>query len=318
MKKILLLSALVLMIINAIAQPNQNDTPVVRLTAANYVDEYADDAVIDMKKTGVPASITLAQGMYESDYGNSPLALIAKNHFGIKCHKEWTGKTYIQDDDAKDECFRKYDDVLQSYDDHSNFLKTRDRYNFLFELPATDYKAWATGLKKAGYATNPEYANRLIKIIEENNLQRFDVLSEAEVAELNTKKANQKVHENEPPNVTSVISYNIPIMPLCDDIPFAIATKGDTWFKLAKDNNISLGEIFKYNDVNSNSILRDQMLVYLDSKHNRSATESYIVKEGDTMWYISQIYGVKLKKLYRYNKIDDKVDLTPGQKINLR
>lgn len=318
MKKIQLLSALVFIILNAVAQPNQNDTPVVRLTAAQYVNEYADDAVIDMKKTGVPASITLAQGMYESDYGNSPLAVIAKNHFGIKCHKEWTGKTYIQDDDTKDECFRKYDDVLQSYDDHSDFLKTRDRYNFLFDLPVTDYKAWATGLKKAGYATNPEYANRLIKIIEENNLQRFDVLGEAAVAELNAKKANQKVPENDPPIATTAIKYNIPTMPLCDDIPFAIATKGDTWFKLAKDNNISLGDIFKYNDANANSILRDQMLVYLDSKHNRSATESYTVKEGDTMWYISQIYGVKLKKLYRYNKIDDKVDLTPGQIINLR
>jgi LysM repeat protein len=318
MKRVLLLTFLLYNSLNINAQPSQKDTPAVRLTATDYVNEYADDAVIDMKKTGVPASITLAQGMFESDYGNSPLATEAKNHFGIKCHKEWTGKTYIQDDDAKNECFRKYDNVLQSYDDHSDFLKTRDRYNFLFDLPVTDYKAWAKGLKKAGYATNPEYANRLIKIIEENNLQRFDAMGEATVAELYTNKVNQNTTANEPPIVTTPMKFNIPTMPLCDDIPFAIATKGDTWFKLAKDNNISLGEIFKYNDANANTILRDQMLVYLGSKHNRSATEFYIVKEGDTMWYISQIYGVKLKKLYRYNKVDDKVELQPGQKIKLR
>ena len=318
MKNILYTTCLLFFISNIAAHSNHNYTPVVRLTAAEYVNDYAGDAVIDMKKTGVPASITLAQGMFESDYGNSPLATIAKNHFGIKCHKEWTGKTYIQDDDAKDECFRKYDDVLQSFDDHSDFLKTRDRYNFLFDLPVTDYKAWAKGLKKAGYATNPEYANRLIKLIEENNLQRFDVMGETAVAELKSKKENQKAIDNEPPIVTTPVKYNIPTMPLCDDIPFAIAIKGDTWFKLAKDNNITIGEIFKFNDASSNTILRDQMLVYLASKHKRSTTEFHTVKAGDTMWYISQIYGVKLKKLYRYNKVDDKVELTPGQKIELR
>ncbi len=317
MKTLLSISLLIAVAHNIVAQPVYKEMPKARLTATDYINEYADDAVIDMKKKAVPASITLAQGMFESDYGNSPLAREAKNHFGIKCHKEWTGPTYIQDDDAKDECFRKYNDVLQSYDDHSDFLKTRDRYRFLFDLPITDYVAWANGLKKAGYATNPEYAKRLIKIIEENNLQRFDAMDEVDVAALkNEKEIKAVVIDLGANNLPS--KYNIPKAPICDDIPYAIAAKGDTWVKLAKDNNISLREIFKYNDANANTILRTDMLVYLDSKHNKSTTDFYIVKKGDTPWYISQIYGIKLKKLYRYNKIDDKVELTAGQKIALK
>lgn len=146
----------------------------VRLSAEQYITAYSDAAVTDMARTGVPASITLAQGMFESDYGNSPLAKDANNHFGIKCHKEWTGPTYHQDDDAPNECFRKYENVWQSYADHSEFLRTRERYASLFELSKTDYKAWAHGLKRAGYATNPHYAHRIIDLIERYDLTRFD------------------------------------------------------------------------------------------------------------------------------------------------
>jgi LysM repeat protein len=145
-----------------------------RLSAEHYITAYSDAAVTDMARSGVPASITLAQGMFESDYGNSPLAREANNHFGIKCHKEWSGPTYHQDDDAPNECFRKYSDVWQSYADHSEFLRSRERYAGLFELNKTDYKGWAHGLKKAGYATNPHYAHRLIEIIERYDLTRFD------------------------------------------------------------------------------------------------------------------------------------------------
>ncbi len=139
-----------------------------------YVDIYKDIAVAEMQNYGIPASITLAQGILESNCGGSELAVNANNHFGIKCQKEWTGKTYLKDDDKEDECFRKYKTVEDSYRDHSEFLKTRPWYAALFTLDITDYKGWAYGLKQAGYATNPKYSELLIKIIEDNKLYRFD------------------------------------------------------------------------------------------------------------------------------------------------
>ena len=149
-------------------------------TPADYIAAYKDDAIREMQLFRVPASITLAQGMLESDNGNSALAVYANNHFGIKCHKEWTGDTYTQDDDTKDECFRKYTSAYDSYVDHSEFLKTRPRYSGLFELKITDYKGWANGLKAAGYATHGTYAEDLIAVIEQNKLYEFDRIEKME------------------------------------------------------------------------------------------------------------------------------------------
>ncbi|MZP65514.1 MAG: hemagglutinin, partial [Bacteroidales bacterium] len=139
-----------------------------------YINQYRDIAISEMKRTGVPASITLAQGMVESDYGRSTLARLGNNHFGIKCHNGWKGQTMRKHDDRRNECFRKYNSALESYYDHSDFLRSGSRYAFLFDLDPLDYKAWARGLKKAGYATNPDYANMLIRKIEENRLYEFD------------------------------------------------------------------------------------------------------------------------------------------------
>ena len=139
-----------------------------------YVDRYAAIAVTEMYRSGVPASITLSQGLLESRYGLSALAAEGHNHFGIKCHNDWKGKTMAVDDDAKGECFRVYDADIDSFHDHSDFLRYRDRYKFLFDFPVTDYKAWANGLKKAGYATDPAYPAKLIKLIEDYDLGRFD------------------------------------------------------------------------------------------------------------------------------------------------
>ena len=313
MKRIAIVLLMALQFGCGIAQPTLIETPRKRLTANDYISEYAKDAVSDMKKTGVPASITLAQGMFESDYGNSPLAVEAKNHFGIKCHKEWNGDTYIQDDDEKNECFRKYNTVLESFDDHSEFLKTRDRYKFLFDLEVTDYKGWAHGLKKAGYATNPEYAYRLIKIIEENNLQRFDIEGEKFVAELN-KRTNAITVDEKPNNISR---FKIPATPLVDDIPFVITEKGDTWFKIAQENNIELSDIYKFNDVKPNTILRAGMVVYISSKHNRIRDKIHSAGEGETMWYISQVYGIKLRKLYKHNKMKPGMEPAVNQQIKL-
>ncbi len=143
-------------------------------SAGAYIERYKDLAISEMKRTGIPASITLAQGMIESDYGRSSLAREGNNHFGIKCHSDWTGPAIRHHDDRRNECFRKYKQPEDSYFDHSDFIKSGSRYSFLFDLPSTDYKSWARGLKKAGYATNPDYANMLIRKIEENNLYYYD------------------------------------------------------------------------------------------------------------------------------------------------
>ena len=165
-----------------------------KITVEEYISLYKDLAIEEMKQHHIPASITLAQGILESENGNSKLAIKANNHFGIKCHKEWSGKTFHQDDDKKNECFRKYAKPGDSYRDHSDFLSTRDRYNFLFDLDITDYKSWAYGLKKAGYATNPRYPELLIRIIEENELWKLDkvVSRQSSVVSQEPETRNQK------------------------------------------------------------------------------------------------------------------------------
>ncbi len=188
------------------------------ITRKEYIETYKDEAVREMLVNGIPASITLAQGILESDNGNSALARYANNHFGIKCHAGWNGPSFYQDDDAKDECFRKYYSAYRSYKDHSEFLRTRTRYASLFSLKPTDYKGWARGLKKAGYATNPKYADLLIKLIEENDLAQYDKVrkmppidkaekekkvEKIEKVEQKPSKSIVKTHEN---NINYVIA----------------------------------------------------------------------------------------------------------------
>jgi len=286
-----------------------------RLTPQAYIEKFKDSAIQDMLKTGVPASITLAQGMFESDYGNSKLAVDANNHFGIKCHKEWTGKTYIQDDDEKNECFRKYNSVKESYDDHSDFLRTRDRYKFLFELEITDYKGWAYGLKKAGYATNPQYAERLIKLIEENNLNKLDIEGEKL---LGKKFSNDPLVANDSKNEKKVAEHKVTAVSSNNDLPFLKVKKGDTWYKLANENNLLLWQILKYNDATQDTKLYEGEIIYLVNKHNRSDVAFHIAQSGQSLRYVSQLYGIKLKKLARRNHIKQDAELKPGEKIKLR
>src|SRR6185436_13089791 len=220
------------------AQPDK-----YRMTQQDYIEKYKEDAIKDMKKTGVPACITLAQGLFESESGNSDLAREANNHFGIKCHKEWTGETFHKDDDEKNECFRKYNTVLESFDDHSNFLRTRDRYAFLFDLEMTDYKGWARGLKKAGYATNPEYAQKLIKIIEDFQLNELEkgeknlpltASAKNDPAEPVQKNETKKAHAK-PGTKQYLYSSN--------DVPYILAKAGDSYFSIANENNIRLWQV---------------------------------------------------------------------------
>ena len=320
MKKFALLTFLLgLFITPSIAQ----DEP--RLTAEQYISQFKDAAIADMKKSGVPASITMAQGMFESDYGNSALASIAKNHFGVKCHKDWGGDTYYMDDDAPNECFRKYNSVEESYDDHSNFLRTRDRYKFLFDLSITDYKGWAKGLKQAGYATNPAYADKLIEIIERYNLQVMDEGGTPQpIADVKADKHKEKkkdvVNEDNKP-IKVKITPRVKVLnglATINNVPFVYVEKSDSYLKIAKQYSLELWQILEYNEAEKNDILHIDYIVFVKAKKGRAEVETYTVREGESMYDIAQAYGVRQKKIYQMNNIVPGTTLTTGQELKMR
>lgn len=261
-----------------------------------YVSKYKSIAIREMYDYGIPASITLAQGILESGLGKSELAVNANNHFGIKCHNEWSGERMYHDDDATQECFRKYNNAEESFIDHSQFLKNRARYSFLFELDRADYKGWAKGLKEAGYATDPKYPVRLINLIEEHNLHQYDLMFPDEVSE--KVKAQRD----------SVI-----------DIKHIYAQKNDTYYTIAKMYHIPFGLIYVYNDVNRDDRQPEEGdIVYLQSKRNKcEECGTYIVKSGDSMHSISQKFGIKLLKLYDLNDMPYTAVPMVGQEIKL-
>lgn len=303
-------------------------TMAQRMSTEEYISRYREDAIKDMVKTGVPACITLAQGILESESGNSKLAQNANNHFGIKCHKEWDGKTFHQDDDTKDECFRKYKTVLESYDDHSDFLKTRSRYAFLFELDKTDYKGWAHGLKKAGYATNPKYAHQLIDLIERYNL--VDINNEA-IARMNGAPAtpnnalvrevsvkDKNVASKDDRNVTTTINITPPTYYAeQNNVKYVVSKKGDSWVSIAKENEMMLWQVLKYNDASRDDELHEGTIVYIKPKRHSAAQKYHVVMPGESMRDISQMYAIKLNSLYKKNQIEPGTVVQPGTKLKL-
>ena len=251
-----------------------------------YIKKYRDIAVEEMERYHIPASITLAQGLLESGAGQGTLARKSNNHFGIKCGGDWRGKSVKHDDDARNECFRVYKNAADSYRDHSKFLAGRPRYASLFKLDMTDYKGWAHGLKKAGYATNPRYAYQLIDIIERYDLYKYD------------KKGGLKWMK-EKPN---------PHQPyLANGLVYVIGRSGDTWKSLSKEFDISKRKLRKYNDLYKDYVIQDGDILYLEKK-NRKAQKGNIVhvlRNGESMYSISQKYGIRLYKMNKMKPEDD-------------
>lgn len=278
-----------------------------RITRQEYIEKYKDDAIKEMHHSGIPASITLAQGILESGDGNSPLALYANNHFGIKCHSTWDGETFIMDDDAKNECFRKYSSAYQSFKDHSEFLTSRSRYASLFKLKITDYEGWAKGLKSAGYATNPKYADLLISLIEKYELDKYDNYGKVPSKTIEKNKSSSQLAKN----------YNKRVVKLHNKIKYTVVNKGDDANSIAKDFDMNIRQVLKYNDLNKNDELSEGQIVYLQPKKNKVAEEYHVVKNGETMRTISQYYGVKLKKLYKKNNLIIGTQPQVGQKVSL-
>ncbi|UTW64246.1 glucosaminidase domain-containing protein [bacterium SCSIO 12741] len=309
---------------------------LARISPKEYIEFFDQDAVAEMLKSGVPASITLAQGMLESDYGNSKLAREAKNHFGIKCHSSWTGKRFYMDDDAKDECFRVYSSVYQSYQDHSDFLKRNRRYSFLFDLKRTDYKGWAKGLKKAGYATNPKYPDLLIRIIEENELWKFDKMDKNDLKKLGESSSGRSIYTDAPKKgdktsgsgsgssstaqASAPKKWDTQIRTSKNKIRFVYAQNGDTPKKIADRYDLGHWQIKRYNELKKGSSLKAGTVIYLQPKRSKfkGDQKTHTVKKGQSLWDISQMYGIKLKKLAKRNQIESGTSLKVGQKIKLR
>lgn len=309
-------------------------------TAQEYIAAYKDLAISEMIRTGVPASITLAQGMLESDYGRSTLARLGNNHFGIKCHKEWTGQTIRQHDDRRNECFRKYSRPEDSFYDHSEFLKSGSRYRFLFDLNALDYKAWARGLKKAGYATNPDYANLLIRKIEENQLYNFDSNYSASVVKPSESAKPKEIKEgSEKTNSESVVAgatapqatqgkpitfgevmAKVPRIMENNRVRYIVVRDGETREKIEKEFQLMKWELARFNDFDDNFSLVAGQILYLDPKKDKAVPgiSFHTAAEGETMHSISQKYAIKLRSLLEMNRMESGSKPEAGQKIWLQ
>ena len=296
--------------------------PKEKITIEEYIEIYKETVMQNMIKYHIPASITMAQGILESGFGNSELAIYANNHFGIKCHKNWEGEIYSYDDDKKNECFRKYKNSDESYKDHSLFLTSKERYKSLFELEIIDYKAWARGLKEAGYATNPKYALRLITIIEQHKLYEIDKLVVNDYPNIKESVAiamsdNQQSASYQKTNDEISIKFSKRFQGKFNGIRFTIAKEGDTYKTIAVAFDMMPWQILKYNDINKSYKINAGDKIYLQPKKNKSKEKFHIVSEGESMRYISQKYGIKLKKLYRYNDMKIGVEPVVKQKIHL-
>jgi LysM repeat protein len=294
-----------------------------KMSRSEYIALYKDDAVRDMQKTGVPASITMAQALLESDDGNSTLATEANNHFGIKC-SNWTGNTFIKDDDTKDECFRKYNSVLESYDDHSNFLKTRPRYAALFQLSLTDYKGWANEMKRAGYATNPQYAERLIKIIEDNNLAVLDTGGDlpSVSSELFASSDSQEISIPETktfaPTTDTIDPYSSHQVYTNNGVSYIVVTKSDTYKRISDEFELGAWQISKYNEMSANAMLTEGQKIYITPKKRFGKQSFCIVNKGQSLHDIAQEQGIKLKMLCKWNDLSENAQVTAGQKLWLK
>ena len=280
-------------------------------TYQTYINQYKDLAIEQMLRYRIPASITLAQGLFESAAGKSVLVLQGNNHFGIKCHN-WAGPTQYHDDDARGECFRVYKDARDSYEDHSKFLARQPRYARLFELGQRNYKGWAQGLKQCGYATNPQYANKLIQIIELYKLFDYDKAKRFDRFMAEHSGSEQAV------NAQGLLH---PIYKFNDNY-YLITREGDTFKALGKEVEINWRKLAKYNERDKNDVLRRGEVIYLKKKRKKAPKQyknrPHIVRNGESMYTISQKYGIRLKYLYKMNNFDVDHQIKIGDRIRIR
>jgi hypothetical protein len=273
---------------------------------SQYISEYSQIAIDEMNRSGIPASITLAQGILESGNGKSELARKSNNHFGIKCHSSWKGARVYHDDDEQGECFRKYEEVRHSFEDHTDFLVRGSRYKFLFELEPGDYKGWAEGLKKAGYATSPDYAERLIKIIEDEMLYVFDGSNSKNLLgpDSNNTIANQGPVLDKKGRPIKNARQRFIIRRMIDEetrVPFVVLQEGERIEYVADSLNLPIAALLEFNDMTWETVLSAGDRIYIDIKKGRGLTKTTTVLESESLRDISQREQMKLSKIYKFN-----------------
>lgn len=311
--------------------------------ALDYIEKYKNVAMREMQEYKIPASVTLAQGLLESGNGNSELAKKSNNHFGIKCHKDWKGGRTYHDDDEKGECFRVYKTPEESYRDHSKFLSNGQRYAFLFDLKITDYKGWAKGLKKAGYATLPTYANVLINLIEKYDLTQYDDMvvkgkfkyKESKKQKKKDQKTKEKTPKIEEPKIDNAIVY-VPFkiteaevvdktsdgryIRINNNVKFIYAKEGESVYDLATMLGLYDYQIIKYNNLGKRTATKEDEIIYIEPKKNKAMRpyKYHTIQKGETLSYVSRLYAVKLKSLFKMNDMDENTVLHVGDNIRLR
>lgn len=306
-----------------------------------YINTYRELAIKEMQRTGVPASIKLAQGIHETAAGTSNLVLKSNNHFGIKCKSDWTGPRVSHTDDAPNECFRKYESSEASYKDHSDFLRKSSRYASLFDLDPTDYSGWAYGLKKAGYATNPKYSQVLIRLIEEYHLQDYtlialgkmtpgdEILTKNKITETKQKTLSEsssgasKPENNESDKAPEEIKAEPEIVYpegefRINDTRVIYAKKGTSFLSIAQQYGIPLARIFEFNDMKPREALEKDQLIFIMRKRKTGTNEYHIVKEGESVHDIAQSEALRLDSLIEYNNIKPGVNPIAGTLLYLR
>ena len=280
-------------------------------TYQTYINQYKDLAIEQMLRYRIPASITLAQGLFESAAGRSDLVRQGNNHFGIKCH-DWIGPTQYHDDDARGECFRVYRDARDSYEDHSKFLARQPRYSRLFQLSQTDYKGWARGLKACGYATNPQYANKLIQIIELYKLFDYDKAKRYDRFMASHSGTDQPI--NGQGQLHPIYLFN--------DNYYLYAREGDTFKALGKEVGISWRKLARYNERDKHDVLKKGDIIYLKKKRKKAPKQykrrPHVVQPGESMYTISQKYGMRMKYLYKKNHLSSDYRLRIGDRLRVR
>ncbi len=298
-----------------------------RISVEEYIEQFKDIAMNEMKRSGVPASITLAQGILESESGNSELVKRSNNHFGIKCKSNWSGESVTHDDDAAGECFRAYTSADQSYRDHSDFLKVNKRYSTLFSLDPVDYEGWAKGLKKAGYATNPNYPKLLIKYIEQYNLQQYSLAALNELPKMDIAN-KEEIGVAEP--IETVAEKTVPVgdntttyaeadkITNINKTKCVFAKKGTSLLVIANKNNISLSKLMEFNDMTYDGLIEKDQYVYLNKKQKTGEKEFYIVQAGETVYDVAQKNGIQLRYLLEYNNLNSGIKLSSNTKLFLQ
>ena len=294
-----------------------------KLTSEDYISKYKNLAISEMKRMGIPAAITIAQGIMESENGNSDLAIRSNNHFGIKCKSSWTGDSVMHDDDEKGECFRAYNNVEDSYRDHSNFLRGSARYAELFQLDPTDYKGWAYGLRKAGYATNPRYPEILIRNIEKYNLEQYTLDNADEVPVFDVANAKPDPITVSPVQLEKEIdkkesSFVANSTTTINGLKAIFVEKGTSLLAIATQNNIKLSKLLEMNDLTKDGLLESDGIIFLEKKNKEGNRNYTAVLVGESLHDISQKNGIILKSLCEYNQLKEDAVLSAGTQLLLK